>query len=599
MRIAVAGFEYEGNSFSNKIDGRANFADKLIAEGADVLRRFEGKGQALSGGIETLRAAGHEVVPVFATRGGSGGCVEASFAHDCIERIVTGIEQAAPIDGVYLALHGAMITEDLADPEGELLMRLRGVLGPSIPIAASLDLHAHVTHSMVEAATILVGYETYPHEDAHRTGACAASLLVRTLAGEINPVMVLRKINAIVPVLGGATTGDAPMAEVAALARRHEGRNGVLSVSYFPVQPWLDHADVGITGLAIAGTAAAARDAAEEIVLAMWERRHAFELEAFSPREAVRRALALPAATVLIVDAPDAIGAGSPGDSPAVIAAILAEALQVDAAVYLVDPAAAQRAHEAGVGATLELHIGGAHDQRYSKPIAITATVESLHQGTFVYRGGPARGATARLGPSAVLRVGGLRLLAATNAVYEYADEHYAACGIDIAAMKLVSCKNLMNFRTLLRPDRDHVVVHGPGASPLRLQDVSWSERKRPFWPVDNPEQPEFIEYDMADPDSSDNGTIDCDGHGKQPVTLVCLHLVEADHGDTSMGFNWSVEDGEFVANCDACEAACDADGYFPDELVEDNFALICKACLDEIALAHGVKMAATPAAKK
>ena len=97
-------------------------------------------------------------------------------------------------------------------------------------------------------------------------------------------------------------------------------------------------------------------------------------------------------------------------------------------------------------------------------------------------------------------------------------------------------------------------------------------------------------------PDPEGDAIVDCEGHGAQPATLVCLHLVEAEHGDISMGFHWSADGGEYVANCDACEAECDAEGFFPDALVDENFALICKACLDEIALAHGVTM--TPVAR-
>lgn len=599
MRVAVAGFEYEGNSLSNKIDGRADFADKLLVEGQDVLRRTEGKGLALSGAIAVLRAAGHEIVPIFATRGGSGGHVEESFARACIDRIVDGIAAAGALDGVYLALHGAMIAGGLADPEGELLERLRGRLGDETPIAASLDLHAHVTHRMVDNATILVGYETYPHEDADRTGACAATLLVRTLAGEIKPAMALSKINALVPVLGGATQGNAPMTEVAALARGMETQPGVLSVSYFPVQPWLDIADVGITGLTVADRMETARSCARDIVMAMWDRRRAFELEAWPPREAIRRALSTSDKTTLVVDAPDAIGAGAPGDHPAVIDAILTEAPGVDAAVYIVDPAAVERARAAGIGARLTLALGAGRDPRYARPIDVTVTVESLHEGTFTYRGGPARGATARLGACAVLRAGGLRILAGSNAVYEYGAEHYAACGIDVSAMRLVSCKNLMNFRTLLGPGRGYVVVHGPGASPLRLQDVPWQRRKRPCWPVDDPAAPEFIEQDAPQDSEASAGsgaasadqTIICEGHGTQLAALACVHLVEAKYGDTSPGFNWSNDDGDLVANCDACELECDEDGYFPDELVEETFVVICRGCLREMADAHGVTL--------
>jgi hypothetical protein len=88
-----------------------------------------------------------------------------------------------------------------------------------------------------------------------------------------------------------------------------------------------------------------------------------------------------------------------------------------------------------------------------------------------------------------------------------------------------------------------------------------------------------------------DDGTIACEGHGQQPSALVCTHLVEAEYGETELGFNWSVEDGDYVANCDECELECDDEGFFPDELVEETFVVICKSCLDEIAKAHGVSL--------
>jgi microcystin degradation protein MlrC len=494
MRIAVAGFEYEGNSCSAKIDGRDSFADKILWDGPELLARAAGKGLALTGGIDVVRAAGHEIVPIFAMRGGAGGKVEAGFARACMNRIIEGIAGAGRLDGVYLALHGAMLTEDLDDPEGALLSALRQRVGPALPIAASLDLHAHVTRRMIEAATVLVGYQTYPHEDAYETGARAAHLLVRTLAGEIRPVMRKHTFNAILPVLGGGTNPPAPMAEVAALARAIEQRPGLHAVSYFPVQPWLDAPDVGITGLAVAQSAEAAAAAAAEVATAMWDRRRAFELEAYTPIEAVRIALTRPARTVLLVDAPDSIGAGAPGDNPGVLAAILAAAPDVPAAVYLVDPPAVRAATAAGVGATLTLDVGAAHDQRFHPPVRMTAKVEQLLEASFTYTGGPARGAKGRLGATAVLRCGELRLLAATNAVYEYGAEHYAAGGIDITQMRLVACKNLMNFRTLLGPQCEAVAVHGPGASPLRLQDVAWRHRRRPFWPCDDVASPAVID---------------------------------------------------------------------------------------------------------
>ena len=491
MRVAVASFEYEGNSLSLRVERRADFARIGIFEGPGLLHAIEGKDLALTGGVHALREAGAELVPVFAAKGGAGGHVEDAFFHEARAKIIEGIAAALPLDGIYIAMHGAMICAVEKDPEGAILAALRARIGPAIPIAVSLDLHAHVTPAMADSAQIIVGYETYPHIDTYRTGACAAGLLVRAMRGEIRPVTRIRKYNAILPVLGGATLGDAPMAQVAVHARAIEASGRALSVSYFPVQPWLDMADVGITGLAVTD-GPGAEAVAQEILDAMWSRRREFELPAMTPAEAVQTAMAMPG-RVLLIDTPDAIGGGASGDAPALLAAILAHAPDADSALCIVDPAAAARAHKLGEGATAEFSLGAWQDTRWFTPVALTAHVERLCEGSFVYRGGPASGATARLGPSAVLRVGGLRLLVASHAVYEHLDEHYAACGIDIAPCKLVCFKNLMNFRKLLGDDTDFIALHGPGGTPLRLQDVAWQNRRRPYWPADDMAEPTSI----------------------------------------------------------------------------------------------------------
>lgn len=491
LRVAVASFEYEGNSLSLRVERREDFARKGLMTGDAILTFAEGKKTALAGGIGVLRDAGVDLAPVLAAKGGAGGHVEEVFFQDTLTRIVEGVRDALPLDGVYLALHGAMICGVEMDPEGAVLEKVRQVVGPDVPIAASLDLHAHVSDRMVAMADVLVGYETYPHVDAFETGSKAAELLVRAMRNEITPVTRLKKYNAIVPVLGGATLEGSPMAEVAAIAREIEAKGRALSVSYFPVQPWLDMADVGITGVAVTdGDAAAADAAAQEILDAMWDRRRAFELEAMTPDEAVPAALEKGLKTVLLVDAPDSIGGGASGDSPALLAAILKHAPDVSSAISIYDPHAAKRAFELGVGAEAEFTVGAWLDTRWGSPVTLTATVESLHDGRFVYQGGPVANVETTLGPSAVLRTGGLRLLCATHAVYEHTDEHYVACGIDVSDCALVSFKNLMNFRKLLSEDVDFIALHGPGGTPLRLQDVAWKHRKRPYWPADDMQEP-------------------------------------------------------------------------------------------------------------
>lgn len=491
MKIAVASFEFEGNSLSLRVARREDFERFGIRSGQEMLDAAAGKQLSIAGGIDTLTAAGAEIVPVYMARCVSGGHVDDTYYEEAKERIVEGIAAAMPLDGIYLALHGAMICNTEKDPEGAIISAVRRRLGDAdIPIAVSLDLHAHVSPRMARNAQIIVGYETYPHVDAHRTGACAAGLLLRAIRGEIRPVTRIRKYNAIVPVLGGATLGDEPMAQVAAISRQIEAEGRALSVSYFPVQPWLDMADVGITGLAITdGDPDAADAAAQEVLDAMWARRRDFELPAMTPEEAVKAALAEDGRT-LIIDAPDSMGAGAQGDAPALLAALLDHAPDTESAVYIVDPETALRAQEIGEGGTGDFRVGAKQDDRWFDPVPVRATVERLRDGKFTYSGGPAGGTTTSTGLTAVLRAGGVRILVGSLPFYEHMDEHYAASGIDITACKMASFKNLMNYRKLLGPGVQCIALHGPGGAALRLQDVDWEKRRRPFWPADDLAEP-------------------------------------------------------------------------------------------------------------
>ncbi len=494
-RVALASFAYEGNSFALRRDGHDDFARSLLVDGQAVIERSAGRQTALGGALAVLARAGLTPVPLLAAKGVSGGGVVESFYQDTCRRLLAALRAALPLDGVYLALHGAMICDGRADPEGELLAAVRSIVGPNVPVSASLDLHAHVTPAMVAQADILVGYETYPHLDACTTGERAARLLVDTIDGRIRPVMRLRRIQAILPVLGGATDGDGPMAAVAREAREAEVTGEALSVSYFPVQPWLDFPDVGIAGLAIAdGDADAAARVATRIVEGMWQRRRQFDLPLHEAGQAVRLALSMPAPTVLLVDATDSVGGGASGDSPIVLKALLADAAAVDAAISLVDAPAADQAHRAGVGATLTVALGATLDARHHRPVTVTAVVERLGDGRFVYSGGPGKGLPAEMGPSAVLRVGRLRIVVVSFPFYEFADEHYASLGIDIRTMKLVSFKNLMNYRTQLSPEVDHLIIEGPGATPPRLDQAPWQNKPRPFWPCDDSPDPPFMD---------------------------------------------------------------------------------------------------------
>jgi microcystin degradation protein MlrC len=484
-RVAVASFEFEGNSFSPVVCGREQFG--LRSEGELVWRAIEGRSIAVSGGVDVLREAHDlEIVPILIAQGGSGGSVESQYFHETVDAIVEGLRDQGPFDGIYLALHGAMVSEGVSDAEGFLLEAIRRETGHAAVIAVSLDLHAHVTAAMVCHAQILVGYENYPHDDAYTTGRRACALLVETLRGRIRPVMHMARLDMLVPVPGGSTLDPAaPLARVKKLARSLE-TGAVVSTSYFTCQPWLDDDSAGNVALAIThDDPVLAEKTARRIAEELWSLREAFELPLLPVEAAIREALAARVKPAILADTGDSVGAGSAGDSSFVLTQLLKFAPQHRCAVSLVDPGVAAKAIESGPGATLKIALGFALDPRHGEPLMLSAEVVSVHDGKFAYSAGPFAGVEGDMGPCAVLAVGGHRILVASRGTYEYADEHYRAMGIEPKAFDIVVLKNGMNFRNLLREGTTWVLVDSVGSSSANLASLPWTNRPSPFWPRD------------------------------------------------------------------------------------------------------------------
>ena len=487
MKIAVACFEYEGNSLSQKIDGLEFFKNGTLAFGKDLLEVCRNQKIALSAGIEVIQKNNCEIKPILIAKAGSGGKVCKEFYQEIKKKILDDIEKNLPLDGIFLALHGAMICENLNDPEGDLLESIQNLVSEKILISISLDLHAHVTDKMLKNSNIIVGYETYPHQDAYSTGQKAASLLIKTIKKEISPTMKIQKIKALFPVLGGSTNRGFPMFDIRKLSRKFEMEGKALSVSYFPVQPWLDFKGVGVTSLVITdNNYSQAKKIAKELIQEMWERRSQFIIRSFSPEEALEKGNLSKYKTVILVDAEDSIGGGSAGDSPSILRALTDKELIFKSLIYIVDPFVVKKAKSVGINNNAVFNIGGYKDKYYHEPIKINATVDSFHKGEFIYEGGPLEGMQASLGPSVILKKKNLQILVTTNAVYENTYEHYKCCNIAYEENKIVIFKNLMNFRKLLNNNTTFFIVSGGGATPLELDKVKWLNQKKKFWPKNN-----------------------------------------------------------------------------------------------------------------
>ena len=488
MRVVVGGLMQESNSFSPIHADLDGFRRSYLVSGSEILDRFRGKGAELSGFIAAAEREGVSLLPTVAAAAPSAGPLGTADFVWLVEQLVEGVERAGACDGVLLALHGAWVANDEPDADGYVLARVREVVGPSVPIAATLDIHANVTHQMVERADILVGYRTYPHVDMRETGERAAGLLFQAARGGARPVTYLRKLPMIVPPENSQTT-DGPMAEVEAVARQVEARPGILAASAFPVQPWLDVPELGFAATVVSqGPADQAREAADEIARAAWERRSLFLVALFPPDQAVSQALAA-AGPVALIDSADGTSSGAPGDGTAILHALLEAQPRWPAdrvaLATVVDPESARAAVTAGVGARLDLILGGSLDPARHQPVAASAVVERVGTGQFKFSAGVGDGLAADMGSTAVVRLGegGPTIYAVVmeKAVATYDPALYRSVGLEPSEAQIVVLKTPTNHRWTYRDiARSTIYVDAPAPRlPGCLRSTSGARRDR------------------------------------------------------------------------------------------------------------------------
>jgi microcystin degradation protein MlrC len=493
VRIALGQFMEESNTFVRQRADLEHFRATQLLYGDEIVPRLRGTRAEIGGFLDVLGPAGVELVPTVAANAVSSGPVtRATFEH-VRDALLERLAAAGPVDGVLLALHGAMVLEDAPDGEGEFLAAVRKAVGPAVPIVATLDLHATITPRMVQEA--LVGYDTYPHIDLYETGAKAAALLLRAVRGEVRPVTLFARSPMLVPAEGQGTD-DQPMAGLMAEAKRLQARPGVLAVSLFPVQPWLDIPDTGFCVMAVAD---GARRAAEiepmvrQLAWQAWERRRSFAADLLPVDDAIRRALASDGGPFVLSESADSTGSGSPGDSAHVLDRLLALGVTERCLVTVVDAPAVARAIAAGVGADVATTVGGTLDPRYNRPFAVEGRVRILSNGRFISSDKKSAGVEFHMGRAAVIEVGRIAVLATERPAFTFDPALYRSVGLEPRNAKIVVVKSPLQFRDgYAAVARACWVVDTPGPSTARVERLDWRHRSKPLYPFDDDFEPEI-----------------------------------------------------------------------------------------------------------
>lgn len=498
-RIAIGGFLHETNTFG---PSKASYADfdggsgyGPIREGAAIFEHLSTVNAAIAGAIETGQALGWEMVPTLWCAASPSAHVTEEAFERIAGRLLERIAQAGPLDGVFLDLHGAMLCEHLDDGEGELLRRLRALIGPDVPVAVALDLHANVTPLMVAQADLLESYRTYPHIDMTATGARAAGVLAQMVAGGTRPAKAFLQAPYLSAIAWQSTWGEPARGLYAHL---EELARDAAAMSFNMGFPAADFPDCGMSVLAYGADAAGADAAAQAMMEAVLAAEPAFNGRVWSATEGVAEALRLATRAsrpVVLSDTQDNPGAGANSDTTGLLRALL-DAGASGALGNLYDPESARLAHAAGEGARLRLALGGKSGVPGDAPLEAEFLVERLSDGVFVAPGPFYGGRRMQMGPSACLRLGDIRI-ALTSAKAQMADRAmFSSLGITPEREKILVVKSSNHFRADFTPIAETILVcQSPGPMAVDPATLPWRRlrpglRLSPLGPVFQGEKP-------------------------------------------------------------------------------------------------------------
>ena len=486
-RIAVGGFLHETNTFAPT---KATYDDFVhgggwpaMTRGAEVLKAIRNINVGLAGFIEDAEERGWDLAPtLFAA---ASPC--AHVTEDAYERIageiVEGITKAAgagPLDAVYLDLHGAMVTEHRDDGEGEILARVREVIGDDIPLVVSLDLHANVTPAMVDIADALIAYRTYPHVDMADTGRACARHLTRLLDGKRH-AKAFRQLPFLIPI-SWQCTFDAPCKGIYQKLAALESE-AVPTLSFAPGFPAADFEGCGPTVWAYGRTRADADAAADALADLVIGHENDFDGTIYSPDDGVRHAMRLAERAtkpIVIADTQDNPGAGGDSDTTGMLRALVRNNATRAATGVICDPASARAAHAAGVGATVTLALGGKSGIPGDAPFEAGFVVEKLSDGRFIAPGPYFGGRDMEMGPSACLRIGDVRVVVASYRSQLADQAMYRYVGIEPTEQAILVNKSSVHFRANFEPIAETLLIcAAPGAMPADTASLPW-KRLRP-----------------------------------------------------------------------------------------------------------------------
>ena len=481
-RVGIASLMHESNTYYPVPTTREMFRDTCLVSGREVISHWGEAHHEIGGMLEMLPALGLETVPLLTGTAMPSGPVEEEAYEEILAEILDRISGES-LDGLLLALHGAMVAQHVRDADGRTAAGIRQLVGPDLPIVMTLDLHANVSPLMIESVTATTIYRTYPHLDQRERGREAARILAQTLEGRIRPVQVLVKPPLCISILAQGSRYE-PMAD---LYRRMEAlieQDGVVTASIAPGFAYADVEEMGPGFLVVTdGDGPRARKEALGLARRAWDRRHELTLLGTPIAQAVQEAMADDAGPVTLLDVGDNVGGGSPADGTLILEEVIRTG-SGPALVVLFDPAGAA----SGVGTELSLKVGGKSDGLHGPSIPIRGRVRCLHDGAFTEeepRHGGARYNNQGLTAVVETREGHAIVLNSLR-MAPMSLEQVLSLGIKPKSYRILVAKGAIAPVAAYEPVSSRVVyVDTPGITSANPAHFDYRYRPRPLYPFE------------------------------------------------------------------------------------------------------------------
>ncbi len=486
MRIGILAFLHESNTFCPQPTTRQSFEQNTLLAGESIRQQLADSHHEVGGFFGGLEEAGATAVPLYAARAIPSGTIRADDYSQIVNELLQSVRDAGPLDGILAAPHGATVSEEFPDADGQWLSELRQLVGPDLPIVATLDAHANLSPLMVNNVNAIVAYRTNPHLDQRARGEEAAQLLTRMLRKEVRPVM-----RAVFPPVAISIeqqcTEEAALQPLYELANRQLEQPGILTNSILLGFPYSDVAEMGSAAIVVTdGDEALAESSVAALGQQMWQMRKAFVGDLIAAPDAVAWAASGPRTCLL--DMGDNVGGGSAADGTEVLQALIDQKTP-RSFVCLFDEAAQRMCREAGVGSTVTCSVGGHTDDQHGSPVEVTLQVTGLYDGVF-RESEPRHGGISEFdqGPTAICESAtGQTLMLTSRRMVPFSLQQLRSCGLKPESFQVLVAKGVNAPIAAYEEVCDRFIrVNTCGSTTADMHQLNYQHRRKPLFPLES-----------------------------------------------------------------------------------------------------------------